>query len=97
MLATLRRHRIRLAILSNGTPKLLMTACQATSITALVDAIISVEQPGSFKPEPAVYGLVLASRLLRHGDPDEYGLRPHLVAELQDLTGLSAVLVPPPA
>jgi 2-haloacid dehalogenase len=126
MLATLRRHGLRLAILSNGTPKMLTTACQAAGITALLDAVISVEQAGSFKPAPAVYGLVqtelgvtpdrtlfvsgnpwdsqaaLANgfwvvRVNRHGDPDEYGLRQHLVAELHDLTGLPAVLVPPAA
>jgi 2-haloacid dehalogenase len=58
MLATLRRHGFRLAILSNGTPKMLMTACQAAGITALLDAIMSVEQAGCFKPAPGVYGLV---------------------------------------
>jgi 2-haloacid dehalogenase len=126
MLATLRRHGFRLAILSNGTPEMLMAACKAAGITSLLDAIISVEQAGCFKPAPAVYGLVqtklgvtpartlfisgnpwdsqaaLANgfavvRVNRHGNPDEYGLRPHLVAELQDLTGLPAVLVPPAA
>jgi 2-haloacid dehalogenase len=123
MLATLRRHGFRLTILSNGTPKMLMAACQAAGITSLLDAIISVEQAGCFKPAPAVYGLVqtelgvtpartlfvsgnpwdsqaaLATgfavvRVNRHGDPNEYGLRHHLVAELRDLTGLPAVLVP---
>src|SRR5689334_3392004 len=58
MLAMLRRHGFRLAILSNGTPKMLMTACQAAGITSLLDAIISVEQAGCFNPAPAVYGLV---------------------------------------
>jgi 2-haloacid dehalogenase len=58
MLATLRRHGFRLAILSNGTPTMLMAACQAAGITSLLDAILSVEQAGCFKPAPAVYGLV---------------------------------------
>ena len=31
-------------------------------------------------------------RVNRHGDPDEYGLPPRLVAELPDLSGLPAVL-----
>ncbi len=31
-------------------------------------------------------------RVNRYGDPDEYGLRQHLVAELRDLAGLPAVL-----
>jgi 2-haloacid dehalogenase len=126
MLATLRGRGFRLAILSNGTPKMLTAACQAAGITSLLDAIISVEEAGCFKPAPAVYGLVQAElgvtpartlfvsgnpwdshaalangfavvRVNRHDDPDEYGLRPHLVAELQDLTGLPAVLMPPAA
>jgi 2-haloacid dehalogenase len=126
MLATLRRHGFRLAILSNGMPKMLMAACQAAGITSLLDAIISVEEAGCFKPAPGVYGLVqtelgvtpartlfvsgnpwdgqaaLANgfavvRVNRHDDPDEYGLRQHLVAELHDPTGLPAVLVPPAA
>src|SRR5689334_12638243 len=36
-------------------------------------------------------------RVNRYGDPDEYGLRRHLVAELHDLTGLPELLVPPAA
>jgi len=126
MLDTLRGHGFRLAILSNGTSKMLMAACQAAGITSLLDAILSVEQAGCFKPAPAVYGLVQAElgvtpartlfvsgnpwdsqaalangfsvvRVNRHGDPDEYGIRPHLVAELHDLTGLPELLVPPAA
>jgi 2-haloacid dehalogenase len=57
-LTALRRNGLRLAILSNGTPKMLMTACQSAGITGLLDAIISVERAGVFKPAPAVYGLV---------------------------------------
>jgi 2-haloacid dehalogenase len=122
MLATLRRHGFHLAILSNGTPKMLMTACQTAGITAMLDTIISVEQAGTFKPAPAVCSLVqtelgvapartlfvsgnpwdsqaaLANgfavvRVNRQGDPDEYGLRHHLVAELHDLAGLPALLM----
>ncbi len=126
MLAALRGRGLRLAILSNGTPTMLAAACNAAGITGMLDAIISVEQAGIFKPAPAVYGLVQAElgiapartlfvsgnpwdtqaalansfavvRVNRHGDPDEYGLRPHLVAELPDLTRLPMILVRPPA
>jgi 2-haloacid dehalogenase len=58
VLATLRGHGVRLAILSNGTPKMLAVACRTAGITGLLDAIISVEQAGIFKPAPQVYGLV---------------------------------------
>jgi 2-haloacid dehalogenase len=57
-LATLRGQGFRLAILSNGTPKMLVTACRAAGITELLDVILSVEHAGLFKPAPAVYGLV---------------------------------------
>ena len=120
-LAALRERGFRLGILSNGTPTMLASACRAAEISALLDAIISVEQAGTFKPAPSVYGLVqtelgvspartlfvsgnpwdsqaaLANgfavvRINRGGDPDEYGLRRHLVAELHDLTGLLSTL-----
>jgi 2-haloacid dehalogenase len=39
---------------------MLTAACQAAGIAALLDAIISVEQVGFFKPAPAVYGLLQA-------------------------------------
>jgi 2-haloacid dehalogenase len=59
-LAELRERGFRLAILSNGTPTMLASACRAAGIAALLDAIISVEQAGTFKPAPSVYGLVQA-------------------------------------
>jgi 2-haloacid dehalogenase len=58
VLAALRGNGVRLAILSNGTPSMLAAACRAANITNLLDAIISVEQAGIFKPAPQVYGLV---------------------------------------
>jgi 2-haloacid dehalogenase len=124
MLAALHGRGFRLAVLSNGTPSMLAAACDAAGIAVLLDAIISVEQVGAFKPTPSVYGLVQAKlgisparalfvsgnpwdsqaalangfavvRVNRHGDPDEYGLRRHLVAELPDLAGLPTLLAPP--
>jgi 2-haloacid dehalogenase len=121
MLATLRGSGRRLAILSNGTPGMLAAACEAAGITPLLDAVLSVEQAGIFKPAPAVYTLVQASlgvpperavfvsgnpwdsqaalangfavvRVNRAGDPDEYGLRQRLLAEVPDLGGLPALL-----
>jgi len=124
-LAALRERGLRLAILSNGTPAMLASACRAAGITALLDAIISVEQAGTFKPAPKVYDLVqtelgvtpartlfvsgnpwdtqaalangfVVVRVNRHGDPDEYDLRRHLLAELRDLSELPAILEPSP-
>jgi 2-haloacid dehalogenase len=120
-LAALRGQGYRQAILSNGTPAMLAAACNAAAITAMLDAIISVEQASIFKPAPSVYGLVQTElgilpartlyvsgnpwdsqaalaygfavvRINRHGNPDEYGLRYHLVAELPDLARLPLIL-----
>jgi 2-haloacid dehalogenase len=121
MLAALRAQGLRLAILSNGTPGMLAAACAAGGIATFLDAVISIEQAGIFKPAPAVYALVQAElglpparclfvsgnpwdsqaalangfavlRVNRQGDPDEYGLRARLVAELPDLGSLPALL-----
>lgn len=47
----------RLAILSNGTPQMLASAATNSSIADLLDAVLSVEEVGVFKPHPSVYGL----------------------------------------
>ena len=57
---TLRRLKsagIRLAILSNGEPAMLAAAAKNSGIDALLDAILSVEEVGVFKPHPSVYRL----------------------------------------
>lgn len=46
------------AILSNGTPGMLADACAAAGIGATLDAVLSVESVGVFKPDRRVYGLV---------------------------------------
>jgi len=62
---TLRRLRaqgIRTAILSNGEPGMLADAVQAAGLASLLDAVISIEEVGAFKPDPRVYQLT-ADRL----------------------------------
>ena len=56
-LETLRRLGLRLAILSNGEPRMLEAAAQSAGILALLDRIISVEEVKIFKPSPRVYNL----------------------------------------
>jgi 2-haloacid dehalogenase len=56
-LKTLRDRGVRLAILSNGEPKMLRAAAENAGVTSLLDAIISVEEVGIFKPSPRVYAL----------------------------------------
>jgi 2-haloacid dehalogenase len=48
---------MRLAILSNGTPQMLASAAANSGIADLLDAVLSVEEVGVFKPHPSVYKL----------------------------------------
>ena len=61
---TLRRLRAagaRTAILSNGTAAMLKAATRAAGLSALLDAVLTVEVQASYKPLPAIYGLVAQS------------------------------------
>ena len=56
--AVLRRLKgagIATAILSNGSPSMLAAAVDGAHIGSLIDAVISVEEVGVFKPHPKVY------------------------------------------
>lgn len=57
-LSTLQKRGTRLAILSNGSPKMLHAATANAGIGDLFEAILSVEEVGVFKPHPSVYQLV---------------------------------------
>jgi 2-haloacid dehalogenase len=56
-LARLKAKGIKLAILSNGTPRMLAAAISNAGIADYFDAVLSVEQVGVFKPHPSVYQL----------------------------------------
>ena len=56
-LARLKAGGLRLAILSNGSPAMLSAAVDKAGITPLLDAVLSVEEVGVFKPHPSVYQL----------------------------------------
>ena len=58
MLAVLKAAGDRTAILSNGSPDMLAGAIENAGIDDLLDAVLSVETVGVFKPVPAVYDLV---------------------------------------
>jgi 2-haloacid dehalogenase len=58
MLAAVRALGLKTAVLSNGTPAMLAAAC--APIADLLDAVISVEEAGVFKPDPRVYALAEA-------------------------------------
>ncbi len=57
VLSALRAAGLRLAILSNGSPGMLDAAVRAAGIAGALDAVLSVEDVGVFKPHPSVYQL----------------------------------------
>jgi 2-haloacid dehalogenase len=58
------------AILSNGTPAMLDAAVRSAKLEELLDAVISVEEAGVYKPHPAVYQLAV----------DRFGVPPSAIA-----------------
>ena len=59
VLKTLKDAGMRTAILSNGSPRMLEAAVESSRIGDLLDAILSVDELGIYKPAPEVYQLVL--------------------------------------
>lgn len=57
-LRRLREAGHRTAILSNGTPEMLSSAVGSARLDEHLDAVLSVEEVGVFKPHPRVYDLV---------------------------------------
>lgn len=58
MLAALKDAGFTTAILSNGSPDMLRGAVVSAGIAALLDAVLSVQSVGIFKPDARVYDLV---------------------------------------
>jgi 2-haloacid dehalogenase len=58
VLKTLKSQGFATAILSNGSPSMLASATASAGITDLLDAVLSVESVGIFKPSARVYELV---------------------------------------
>jgi 2-haloacid dehalogenase len=56
-LQKLKAAGLKTAILSNGSPAMLAAAVDNAKLGELLDAVLSVEAVGVFKPHPAVYGL----------------------------------------
>ena len=70
MLKSLRAQGLQTAILSNGDPGMLQAAVGAAGLAPLLDAVLSVEELGVFKPDPRVYALMT----------QRFGLTPDQVA-----------------
>jgi 2-haloacid dehalogenase len=60
MLRELKARGFVTAILSNGTPLMLAAAVRSAGLTDLLDAVLSVEDVGAYKPHPSVYQLAVS-------------------------------------
>lgn len=58
MLTSLKESGLRTGILSNGSPDMLRGAVNSAGLSAMLDAVLSVESVGVFKPHGSVYELV---------------------------------------
>jgi len=70
VLRRLRDGGLETAILSNGEPRMLEAGAKSAGIDDLLDAILTVEDAGVFKPHPKVYQLAV----------DRLGMRPDQIA-----------------
>lgn len=59
VLTQLRTTGLKLAILSNGSPKMLDAAVKAAKLEGFFDAVLSVEDAGVYKPHSTVYQLAV--------------------------------------
>jgi 2-haloacid dehalogenase len=59
VLRRLKTAGLRTAILSNGSPMMLDAAVRGSGLGTLVDAVLSVESVGVYKPHPKVYQLAV--------------------------------------
>ena len=59
VLEQLKEGGMRTAILSNGSPEMLDSAVANSKLDGLLDAVLSVDELGIFKPHPSVYQLAL--------------------------------------
>src|SRR5215471_11344761 len=59
VLEQLKAAGLKTAILSNGTPAMLDSAVKNAGIDGLLDAVLSVEDVGVYKPDPRVYQLAV--------------------------------------
>jgi 2-haloacid dehalogenase len=69
-LALLKNRGLRVAILSNGSPRMLTAAVNASDLGELLDGVLSVDALRIYKPRPEVYALVT----------DRFGVGPRDVA-----------------
>ena len=59
VLKQLKAGGMKTAILSNGSPMMLEKVCAHAGLDSVLDAVLSVEEVGVFKPHPSVYQLAI--------------------------------------
>ncbi len=59
VLDRLKRSGMKLAVLSNGSPKMLDALVKGSKLEGTFDAVLSVEDAGVYKPHPRVYQLAV--------------------------------------
>jgi len=59
VLERLKQAGLQTAILSNGSPKMLDAVVKSANLVGLIDAVLSVEEVGIYKPHPKVYQLAV--------------------------------------
>ncbi len=64
----LRAGGLKTAILSNGEPKMLAAATGSAGLDGRLDAVLSVEEAGIFKPDPATYQIAVGRLDVAAGD-----------------------------
>lgn len=67
-LSDLKTRGAYLAILSNGSPRMLTAAVAAAGIAGLFDAVLSVDAARCYKPRPEVYALVTGALAVATAD-----------------------------
>lgn len=68
MLAALKKSGRKLAILSNGAPAMLASAVSNAKLESTLDAVLSVEEVGVYKPDSRVYQLAVSRFGLHPGE-----------------------------
>jgi 2-haloacid dehalogenase len=58
-LKILKQAGIKTAILTNGSPEMILAACRHAGIDVFLDAILSVDKAQIYKPHPSVYQLAV--------------------------------------
>lgn len=59
VLRALKAGGMKTAVLSNGSPLMLEKVCVSAGLDAVLDAVLSIEDVGIYKPHPSVYRLAV--------------------------------------